>query len=485
MASIFNLNRIREWKAAPYIGKALVYGIGTKAPQDHLKALEAHDFVFNLSLSESQRRAISSKWMGRVIKAMLRRDRRLWKDVLADHLGELGGDIPRPQEPPKPVPPNTLSSPKTIREAIAQYNRTQALDHYAPYFPGYLENQDRIKGLLGVLMTHGTLMDGKGSKVPIAALADLLGRIPSEHHRAFKAKLTTVQHLYRFGEQWASYCLSQEVETLGQFDHGKGYIAWRKARKLGGTKGQPNTKSLLNKELAYMRNVCQYATRKRWIGFNPMEGVTLSKMESHAPNMGHRNYPLPLPQVLALFECLRDRAHRPEGSEAARANYLTAIFLLATGCRPKEASQWSIVGDFIQFHHKSISGAIGGKTKNAFRRIPLSPTLRIVASSGVLNGKDGATIAPRMHQYFERIGMPKCNPYRLRHTACSLLWAIGDLAPSEIAYRMGHSDPSLSYQIYGDMGPYLGTSVSKDNLRAFWAWIHDGILSPKVNWFHL
>ncbi len=49
MASIFNLNRIREHKAAPYIGKALVYGIRTKAPRDHAIALQAHDFVFNLS----------------------------------------------------------------------------------------------------------------------------------------------------------------------------------------------------------------------------------------------------------------------------------------------------------------------------------------------------------------------------------------------------------------------------------------------------
>jgi integrase len=480
MASIFNLNRIRDHKAAPYIGKALVYGIGTKEPSAHAIALQAHDFVFNLSLTEGQRRAISPKWMGRVIKAMLRRDRRLWKDVLADHLSELGGEAPKPILAPVPT---IQPKPVTVRETIAEYNRTQALDHYAPYFPSFLGNEDRIKVLLSLLVTRGTLMEGKGAKVPIKALADLLDRIPAHQHRTVRVKLVTVQALHRFGDLWAMYCQVQGIEALGQFDHGKGYIAWRKPRKLGGTKGQPNTKSLLNKELTYFRNVCHYATRKRWIGFNPMDGVTLSKMESHAPTSGHRNYPLPLPQVLALFECLKDRALRPGGSEAARANYLTAIFLLATGCRPKEASQWSVVGDFIQFHHRSVSGAIGGKTKNAFRRIPLTRTLRTLAASGMLSQKDGATIAPRLSQYFERIGMPKCNPYRLRHTACSLLWAIGDLAPSEIAYRMGHSDPAFSYSVYGDMGPYLGASVSKDTLRGFWSWLQDGILSANGDWF--
>ena len=89
------------------------------------------------------------------------------------------------------------------------------------------------------------------------------------------------------------------------YSRATGYMAWRKTPK-----GKPVSKYLMQQELGYFRSVCRYAVKKRFLPFNPMEEIKLSKMAHRQATDSHQNYPLPLESArspspdLALIQSL-------------------------------------------------------------------------------------------------------------------------------------------------------------------------------------
>jgi len=474
MASIFQGNRIREHRALKFLGRPLVYGIGTIDPAKHLIALQAHDFVFTLSLTDRQKERLTPKWMGTVVKAMMVRDRGKWKDVLSEHLLALeeGSKVERPATPPQ----GQLSRPGvTIAEAIAAYNRAQAHDHYGPYFPGFATSPELVTALLDRLLLNASIRteNKRHSRSPeyLALLSE------TKDKTLLNKNFAAIQELARSGTVWEAFFKTKQIEAMEEVDqsHGKAFIAWRKGVRFHKKNGRPLSGNILKKELTYFRNVCRYCAQKRFLQFNPMEGIGISKMEAQYSSSGLQNYPLSIAEVHALL--IKARARMEGYRDASRAcaaklNLYSIIFLFCTGCRPQEAGQFSVTTNFIQFHRRSTQGSIGGKTKHAARRISLSPTLRHLLSDDTLAGNRNSQVSTRLSQFIKRLGLVHLNPYRIRHTVCSLLFAIGDLSPTEIAYRMGHHSPDFSYRVYGEMDAYLGEGYTKEQLRIFWHWVN-------------
>lgn len=475
--SLFQGNRIRDHKAHRFLGKPLVYGIGTSDPKLCEIALQAHDFVFTEALNDSQRARITPKWMGKVVKALLTKPTRLWKAVLPSYLSELGGQSEGLPGPSKAAISHQdgLTSPDLIGTLIRDYNQVQGLTHFGPYFPTYQGYQDLTLKVINHVLNHGQLISP--DRILHPDYAALLGSVPNSQRNAVRRKLDAVKEIARSGRYWLRFFDHMGIDTLDKIEvgHGKSYIAWRKVNRFHGSKTLPISSNILKKELTYFRNACQFAIQQKKLVSNPFQGACLSRMEPRLET--NRNLPLSIQEVRSIIDKLQEKLSRSnKRKEEIRWNLYMVLFLICTGCRPNEASKWSITGDYIQFHKRNTNGTIGGKTRHAFRKIPLTDTLRFIINEiSFQNSSD--TIVSRLHRHLRRLGVGKINPYRLRHTTCSLLWAIGDLTPAEIAYRMGHQSPDFSYRVYGEMGTYLGSGISRENLREFWARLNSEILS--------
>lgn len=487
MASIVNNRAIRETRDKSLRGgKNLVYGIGKI---DHAKALRIHDRIYDHALSEDRKRTITSVEMRQWVAMLAETDDpvvwdRLLKDISWRPRGMMAKYKWSPNQDPEPS--------HDIFDLIRTFNQHRSTDHVLPYLPGNVPMELKTY-LIGVLLSKGTLLNRSAKYSGKTATERLVTQKPSkERSRYFsmlepsdvayaRQKFREIQEMRDQGSNWYTYLKSKSLSVITEVDetHVKGFIAWRrKFRKKKNWKGDVSDR-IIRGELTYFSRVCQYAVYKKLISRNLAEGIKIPRHRTAQAKHLTANEPLSIAEVKSALDDLakKMRTSKNESNHGiTRLNCLTVFFLILTGCRPKEAGQFTHDREFICFHRSNLAGAQGGKTDSASRRIRITPTLKKILDEGILEeNRKTVDLCARIHQFLHKCGLSFA-PYRLRHTVSTIRFkAEGESAP-QIAYELGHSDPSFSYRKYTNLHAY--SSYSTEEILAFWTWLHHKFTYP-------
>ena len=482
MASIVNERAVRETRDRSLRGgKNLVYGIGNVDPK---LALRIHHWVYDHWLGDVGRAEATAKKMRQFLEALSKEpDEKRWK-LAAQGPGWASYSEARNKTNQK-LDEEPLAS-NDIAALIKSFNHFQALNHFLPYLPGKT-NETVKRNLVLTLLKNKTLNPANGgdekikvasANSPFVEYRKYLSSLRPDEIAYARQKFREIQQLLAQGQNWLDYFQFREIRKIDQVDatHVKGYIPWRKKNSRHKTWYGDVSDRMIRAELKYFVKVADYGATKEVLIRNPAKNISIPKHRITRVIQNRVNEPLSLKEVRELVELLNSRLTANIGAvtfEETKLNVLTIFFLLLTGCRPKEAGQFSVKEDFIIFHRNDLGGQSGGKTKYSSRKIRITPGLKMIVKNGAMEkNKDSIDLGARIHQYLTvRCRLKKITPYRIRHTVSTIRFkAEGENAP-QIAYELGHSDPTFSYQRYTNLDAYSGCSAKE--ARDFWNWLHN------------
>lgn len=462
MGHIFQDNRIREKSGRR--GKPLVYQPAIPIG----KALEIHNWTWK-QLGMELKALASPAWIKALVEELapipLKAD---WKTVVLRMTALVGSDQYTPKKALQAAEKEGLD-PSTLAALMAEYNRHIALTVYMEHWPRYESDPGRTRTLIEELLKTGTLMNGRFAHKDNYAFYRL-GLNPIEVQE-LTIRVREIQGLIHNAELWLAFFKFAGVERISELKPSiaNGYSAWRKAYRIHGTKGKAVSQTMVTRERRYLHNVFTYAVPEGRALFNPITDSIGPKKKTKAKVYSAVEKPFDLDTLSAMLAKLR--SDWKEWSEATendikiraekRKNYLTVLFLLMTGARPSEVNKIKVEGGKIHFQ--------GGKTKNSNRSITLTPGLkRVVEDPLFKDNLNTVNIDNRVRRYMQRSIGKEATPYRLRHSCCTLLLAIGEMLPHEIAFHMGHESSQISEDRYGAMGVFLKAGDGKDKVKQFW-----------------
>lgn len=263
---------------------------------------------------------------------------------------------------------------------------------------------------------------------------------------------------------------------------------WRsktRFRNIGGKDRVISDKSI-KRDYAFIKAVLRYAQAERIITNDPSLPIKINKdplfvegEKQVLPETGNR--PIEFKALKKMVYALSDYYHGlpvnqdPERRRESRLNCLTVIFLLATGCRPKEVNEWRIEDDQLAIY--------GDKNYSSRRNQDITPTIRtVISDSQFKENQECSRVAGRVTEFLKTKFNKTLTSYRIRHTFSVLNLVSGEVPLPHLSRSLGHAETSTTEIHYGKLRGFLRIGSPKEASN-FIRWFHYDLFN-EINFNH-
>jgi integrase len=432
-------------------------------------------------LSVEEKKFSRPKWGVEVTEALMDCKPNEWQIIFTKFLRDIrsvkyfqaGRFNPSPMEHVRPEKRADLIS------VMARYNEKTALTRHSVAFPYWKKKKSETLELIKYLLQHGTLWNFE-TRRHLEIFESYQDGLSVQGKENLKRRIKNIQELLSASKTWWAYFKEQGVVDIRDVlpEHFENFEGWRIHFRCKGDSTLAIRRKTIRNDFLYIRRVFRDALSKDIIQKDPSQFTQLIRatLSDHDGNEIHDEgaaaRPFELETLRKLFKDLyayylsRPNRNISEWTRRnqVRLNLLSCVFCMCLGNRPKEINEWVIKDGQIAF--------IGGKTKNAKRVLPISPTLqRVVSDPQFSQNIISPKISTRLTTFLKRNFGKEYTCYRFRHSVATILLVIDEMSLQEIAYWMGHVSSVITEEVYGNMKVLLNAN-GKENAKIFWTWFN-------------